>query len=300
MTFLKKETIAILTAFGAAVFYSLNQIFNKKIVLFVGTLPALVLVYFTLTVFDFFLCSFFGDFFIPSVPILLEIIFLSLVGALAILTLFESFKYLPIGIALTLANLSPVFLTLLVFIFTEKLPSLGKLFLIFLILFALYLIISPGKERKENIPVKAFLLPLFTALGWAIFGWEIFRFLNTYHLNIFAISFYLSLYMFVIFLAAFLAVFREKRKLIEFIKVNKRILVWTFWSGFFTTGGFILSIVPFQWVPPEDTPVIEAIFTFTTPLGAIFSYLFMGERLNRKQIMGIALAFLSLLAFFFV
>jgi len=106
--------------------------------------------------------------------------------------------------------------------------------------------------------------------------------------------------MFIIFFAAFLASFKNKKKLIGLIKKNKKILWWTFWSGLFTTGGFILSIIPFKFVPPEDTPVIEAIFTLTTPLGALFSFLFMGERLSGKQISGIALAFLALFCFFLV
>jgi len=58
-------------------------------------------------------------------------------------------------------------------------------------------------------------------------------------------------------------------------------------------------MLPFKLVSPEDTPVVEAILAFTTPLSALFSALFPGERLDSKQTAGILLAFISLLIFFF-
>lgn len=95
---MEKRFLAYLSALGAAFFYSLNQIFNKKVVLSVGTLPALVVVYGILTAVDFLLCLFFGDFSLPSQGVLAEIVFLSAVGAISILLLFESFKHLPWGL----------------------------------------------------------------------------------------------------------------------------------------------------------------------------------------------------------
>ncbi len=299
-----KRVLAYLAALGAAIFYSLNQIFNKRVVLALGTLPALALVYGILTAIDFFLCLLFGDFFIPSPGVLFEIVLLSAVGAVSILTLFESFKYLPIGVALTLANLSPVFLTLLVFLFTGKLPSLPKLGAIALLLFAVYLITSDtssGERNEKGSKKGVYPLPLVTALGWAVFGWETFRLLNIYKLDIFALAFYTSFYMFAIFAAALLATYGWKNVkflLKKVLFVDKRVLKWAFIGGLLTSGGFILSMLPFKWVPPQETPVIEAIFTTTTPLSALFSYLLLGERLYKRQAVGIALAFTALLLFF--
>jgi len=302
-----KRVLAYISALGAAIFYSLNQIFNKRVVLTLGTLPALALVYGILTAVDFLLCLLFGDFYLPTPRVLFEIVLLSAVGAISILTLFESFKYLPIGVALTLANLSPVFLTVLVFLFTGSLPPLPKLATIALLLFAVYLITSDnpaGVGRKGISPKRGvYLLPLITALGWALFGWETFRLLNLYGIDIFALAFYTSLYMFAIFGAALLATYRWQNvkyllKKVLSDKGDKRVLRWAFIGGILTSGGFILSMLPFKWVPPSETPVIEAIFTTTTPLSALFSYLLLGERLSTRQMLGIALAFIALLLFF--
>jgi len=294
---MEKRFLAYLSALGAAFFYSLNQIFNKKVVLSVGTLPALVVVYGILTAVDFLLCLFFGDFSLPSQGVLAEIVFLSAVGAISILLLFESFKHLPLGVAITLANLSPLFLTTLVFLFTGKLPSSAKLLAVALILFSIYLITSDGKGNS-TAGKKVYLLPLGTAFGWAVFGWELFRLLNLYGVDLFALAFYTSLYMFCIFLAAFLALYRGGFSLLLKVARRKKVLLWAATGGILTTVGFILSMLPFKWVPPEDTPVVEAIFSLSTPLGALFSYLLLGERLNRRQTAGIFLAFAALVAFF--
>ena len=292
-----KKLLAYGAALAAALFYSLNQIFNKRIVLAVGTLPALVLVYFFLTLFDFLLCLLFGDFFIPSHSVLVEIVLLSLDGAIAITTLFESFKYLPIGVAVTLANFSPIFLTLIVFLFTGKFPPLVKLFAIILTVFSVYLITYGGE--KKRVSKRVYLLPLITALGWAIFGWESYRLLNVYGLDFFALAFYTSLYMFFIFLSAFLAVYSGKLHLLREVLKFRKILLWAFLGGLLTSVGFILSMLPFKFVEPRQTPIVEAILSFTTPLSALFSYFFLRERLNLRQTLGVALAFLALIVFFF-
>ena len=293
-----KRLLAYLSALGAAFFYSLNQIFNKRVVLAVGTLPALTLVYALLTVIDFSLCALFGDFSLPSPGALLELVFLSAVGAVAILSLFESFKYLPVGVSITLANLSPVFLTLLVFLFEGKLPPPQKGFSIALILLSVYLITSNG-EKGRKIPKRVYLLPLITAFGWALFGWELFRLLNVYLVNLFAVAFYTSLYMFAIFLSALLALYGStSAKLLQKVFRNGKVLKWAAIGGLLTSFGFILSILPFKRVPPEETPVVEAIFSTSTPMGALLSYLLLGERLTFRQVAGIILAFFALLLFF--
>lgn len=166
-----------------------------------------------------------------------------------------------------------------------------------LILFSIYLITSDGKGNS-TAGKKVYLLPLRTAFGWAVFGWELFRLLNLYGVDLFALAFYTSLYMFCIFLAAFLALYRGGFSLLLKVVRRKKVLLWAATGGILTTVGFILSMLPFKWVPPEDTPVVEAIFSLSTPLGALFSYLLLGERLNRRQTAGILLAFAALVAFF--
>ena len=293
---MSNRLVAYISALGAAFSYSLNQIYNKRLVLSFGTLPSLVAVYAVLTVNDFILCSLFGDFSLPSQGVLLELVFLSLVGTISILLLFLSLKHLTVGISLTLANMSPLFLTLLVFLSDGKLPSGGKLFAILLALVSIYLITHEGKSSKGRL--KYYLLPLGTALGWGIFGWEVYRLQHVYGVNPFAIAFYTSLYMFIAFLSIYLAAFGGDWKAFVRIFKNKTSLRWVLLSGFLTSLGFVLSVIPFGLVKPEEAPVIETLFTFSTPLGALFSYLLLGERLKIHQMVGIALSFLSLVLFF--
>ncbi|HID79324.1 MAG TPA: DMT family transporter [Aquifex aeolicus] len=285
---------AYLSALASSVFYSLNQIFNKRVTLALGTLPALVIVYAFLTLFDFLFCYLFGSFYIKDIGVLLEIVFVSLIGAVAILTLFESFRYLPIGISITLANLSPVFLTLFVFLTTGKFPPLEKLLLIALILFSVFLITFEGKGGKR----LAYLLPLVTAVGWAITGLEFFRLLNIHKIDPFGVAFYTSLYMFSVFLAVFLAVSNNKIRLLKKMFRFKKIFLWSLAGGFLTSLGFIFAILSFKWIEVTEAPVIEAIFTLSTPLSALFSYLLLKEKLSLRQTVGIAISFLALFMFF--
>lgn len=288
--------IAYISALGAAFSYSLNQIYNKRLILSYGTLATLVAVYAVLTVNDFILCSFLGTFSLPSLRVLFELLFLSTVGSFSILLLFLSLKYLPVGISLTLANMSPLFLTLFVFIFSGKIPSKGKLLAIFLALFSIYLITYDGKGGK--IPLKVYLLPLGTALGWGFFGWEVYRLQHFYGVNPFAIAFYTSLYMFVIFFAMYLAAFGGDIKPVLRIFTHKNSLKMFLLSGLLTSAGFVLSVIPFGLVEPQEAPVIETIFTFSTPLSVILSYFLLREKIKPKQLMGIILSFLSLVLFF--
>jgi len=69
-------------------------------------------------------------------------------------------------------------------------------------------------------------------------------------------------------------------------------------GGFFTSIGFILAILPFRWVDITETPVIEAIFTLSTPFSVLLSYLLLGERLTLRQTVGVTLSFLALFMFF--
>ena len=291
---MSQKFLAYLSALASAFFYSLNQIFNKRVTLALGTLPALVSVYAFLTLFDFIFCYLFGDFYVRDIRVLLEIVLVSLIGSVAILTLFESFKYLPIGVAITLANLSPVFLTLFVFLTTGKIPPLKKLALIGLILFSVFLITFEGKGGKR----WAYLLPLVTAVGWALTGLEFYRLVNIYKTDPLAVAFYTSLYMFVVFLAVFLAVAENKSYILKKVWRFKKILLWSALGGFFTSIGFILAILPFRWVDITETPVIEAIFTLSTPFSVLLSYLLLRERLTLRQTVGVTLSFLALFMFF--
>lgn len=295
---MNKRYFAYLSALGAAFFYSLNQIYSKRLVKLLGALTSLVLIYSVLVVVDFFTCYLFGDFSIPTKRVFFEIILLSLVSASAMFFLLKGLNYLPVGVNVTLANLSPIFLTLFTFLSTGKLPPLEKLLSIFLLLFAIYLITFERNEKK-NHHRWAYLYPLLTAVGWGFSGWETYRLVNQYGVNPLGLAFYTSLYMFVVFFSTLLWLYgliglQMLRKGIK----NPLTLKWATLVGVITSVGYILSIVAFRWVPPEEAPVIEATFTVSTPLSAILSYFLLGERLNIRQTVGIFLAFLSLVFFF--
>ena len=122
--------------------------------------------------------------------------------------------------------------------------------------------------------------------------------MNIYKTDPLAVAFYTSLYMFVVFLAVFLAVAENKSYILKKVWRFKKILLWSALGGFFTSIGFILAILPFRWVDITETPVIEAIFTLSTPFSVLLSYLLLGERLTLRQTVGVTLSFLALFMFF--
>ncbi len=290
------SVFSYLLALLSAVFYSLNQIYNKRLTLLLGSLPALWVVYLFLVLFDFVFCLLFGNFSVPLYPPLAEIFFLSLVGALSIFFLFESFKRMPLGISITLANFSPIFLTLLMFLSEGVLPSFGKLFLIVALVGSVFLFFGDG--RGDVISKRFLFYPLMTAFGWGLFGWETYRLLNLYGVDPFAVAFYSSLFMWFIFCSVCL-VRCEGKSLLRKLK-DRKVLKWGFLGGLFTSLGFVSSVFAFKGISPEEAPVIEAILTFTTPLGALTSYLLLGEKLSPKQVAGVLVSFTLLVLFFFV
>ena len=306
---MKKSFISLIFALSGAVFYSLNQIFNKKVVLALGTLPAVSVNFFFLTVFDFLFCYIFEGgnihscLFFPLManpPAFKELLLLSVVGTVASLSLYESFKHLPLGVAVTLANLSPIFGAVFVFLFEGVLPPPGKLAAVFLILFAVYLVVSPiGVGRDYSFRPLAWVLPLITAAGWGFFAWETFRLVRFYNLSPFVVAFYTSLFMWLIFTVLSLFVWKSfYYELRKFFK-NRQLLRWSLLGSLLTSLGFITSTVAYRWANAEDVPVIEAVISLSTPLTALFSFLILKEKLSKRQWAGIVLSFVGLLIFFF-
>ncbi|NPB05158.1 MAG: DMT family transporter [Aquificae bacterium] len=289
-----KPYSSYLLAFLSSLFYSLNQVFNKKLTLALGSLPALFAVYCFLVLFDGLFCLLFGSFKVPP-PALVELVFLALVGVLSILFFFEGFKRLPLGVAVTLANFSPVFLTVLVFLSERKLPPPPKLALVVALVITVAVFFGGGE--KGRLRRRYLFYPLMTAFGWGLFGWETYRLVNLYDLNPFTVAFYSSLFMWLVFLLACLRFCRLVR-LLELLLTDRRLLRWAALSGGFTSLGFVLSVFAFKGLPPEEAPVVEAILTFTTPLTAFTSYLLLGEKLSTRQTLGVVVSFLLLVAFF--
>jgi len=281
--------LALLSAF----FYSLNQIYNKRLTLLLGSLPSLVVVYIFLTLFDGIFCFLFGSFSIPNLKVVLELLFLSLVGTISIFFLFESFKKLPVGVAITLANFSPIFLTVLVFLSKGTFPKPTKVVLIVLLILTLPLFF----EREDRKAEKRYVFyPLITAFGWGVFGLEVFRLVNDYRISPFAVAFYSSLFMWFIFLLSCLWKCNFNKLFREFF--SRLVLKWSFLSGIYTSLGFISSVFAFKGISPKEAPVIEAIFTFTTPLGTLSSFFLLEERLNKRQLVGVTISFILLVLFF--
>ncbi len=248
-------------------------------------------VYFLLTVLDFLLLNVF------KAPLSIELnalgwlLFISFTGSVAIYYLFLGLERLNVGTALVLANLSPIFLAVITYLTRGVLPDLKKLILIFILPFPYKLIVS-GHKLSDSVNIKYYLYPLITALGWALFGYGLFYSLSVLHVSVFTVAFYSSLFMFFFLFIAFGV--KEIKKL---KRLPPKAFLYGFISAILTSLGFILSCLAFERASVEELPVVEAVLTFTTPLGTLFAYLFLGERLSKKQLIGIAIAFLILLLF---
>ncbi len=108
----------------------------------------------------------------------------------------------------------------------------------------------------------------------------------------------MSLFMWLIFM--FLNILDWKsfiHELKKFFKF-KKLLWWSLAGSLLTSLGFITSTVAYRWAQAQDVPIIEAVLSLSTPLSALFSYLLLGEKLHKRQWVGIILSFVGLLVFF--
>jgi len=289
----KNSKISLIAALTSTIFYSLNQIFNKKLIENYSELKSLIVIYLYLTLIDLFVYLLFDDFSLPTPSAAGWLILTSAVGTISIYLFFKALRLLPVGVVLTLAGFSPLFLSLLTFLIEKKAPSGGKLLLIALVPLPFRLL---TEDQKEKVPAVAYLYPLATALGWAFFGYALYRLTQREGLSPFAVAFYTSLLTWIL-LTLTAALRGELKETFHLAIENPKVNLLAFLSALFTSAGFILSTFAFSLAPAEELPILEAILTFTAPLGTLFAHLFLGEKPSKRQLLGIFLSILLLSAF---
>ncbi|MBQ0080442.1 MAG: EamA family transporter [Alistipes sp.] len=98
-----------------------------------------------------------------QIPVL---ILLGILYATSSILLFESYQYIPSGLATTLIYLYPIF-SVLILIFVKEYPSWQTLFAIMLSLIGVALMTLPSSEKA--FPLLGIMLTLFSALCYAFY-----------------------------------------------------------------------------------------------------------------------------------
>lgn len=283
--------IGFIYAIIATIGYSVNNTINKKLVQNTNSWNALLLSSFFLSIFSALLVLVFSSFKqILSFEIFIYTFFGGLLGMLALIFLFDSFKHFNFGETMTIANLFPFFTLFFIFIFYGVKLSFSYFLVMFIVFLGIALIFRKSGEFKFN---KFIYLPLLTAICWGFYHFSIKALINL-NVEIFNIVFYLETS---IFLFTLVYVLTNSKIKIEksFLKRNNVLL--GFFSGLSTTIGTLF--VTFA-MTKLLAPIVSSIISSQVMLLSLFGYLFYNEKLNNFQVLGIIVVFVGLVLFNFI
>jgi len=274
----------------SALFYSVNNIFSKKITQKVNELETFFISNMFLTIISGFIAFTFGDFnFTFNLEIFLIVLIGSLFGFIAFLCFLYSFKNFYVSESLVIANTNPfVVLIFSILLFNEKI-SLIEFIGMITVFYGIYSIIRNKSKFRIN---KNVILPFITSLGWGVYSLVIITLLRL-NMNIFYIVFILEAGI-LLFLIFYLLLFK--------IKINKKIFTSSyilkngFLAGITTNFGTLFSTLAFKTINP---PIASSIISSQVLFASFFGYLFLKEKVTHKQFIGYFLVFLGLVIFYF-
>jgi drug/metabolite transporter (DMT)-like permease len=272
----------IILSLISAIGYSLNQIFNKKLILNrLNNYEALFISNIFLLFFNFLIMvSFSRKIIFSEITKIITSNFIyyymlnGLIGFFALFFLFKSFKRLKVGESLTIANIYPfVTLFLTFFFFGEKITLFQLIIMLIIFVSIFFLIID---DSKFKLSIYDFY-PLLTAIGWGTYGFLIYYYLKN-NLDLYISLFLIQLFMFLFSLVFFLY---YKSKNIKKILINKKNILFGFLAGFFSFIGTLFYSLGTFYLNPA---IVSSIGSAQVPLSFLFSYFILSEKINKKQI----------------
>ena len=198
---------------------------------------------------------------------------------------------MPIGIAITIANIYPFITYFFGIIFFKETLSIFSLFIIGLMFLGIYLI---KENHRGETEIKYIYFPILTAIFWALYYLMTAYLIREFTYDVFAVSFYTEGIIFLI--ALFTTLHKNPKELSNFF--NKKIEIRNgFLAGLFLTLGSLTIFKSFEILP---LAIASSISNGSIMLTAIFGYLFFKEKLHLKQILGVVIVTVSIVLFYFV
>lgn len=287
--------LGFLFALISAIGYSLNQIFNKKLLLNnLSSIETLLLSNFFILFFSFFLFLFYGVFDLVNYSFfdLILLIISGFFGFFGIVYLIKSFSILSVGEALSMANIYPFFVLFFSFFFMGIYINLINLLLMITVFFGIMILIKGKKSFKVSLKL---FYPLITAFSWGLYGFVIYLLLNK-HFNLYSIIFYLEFLILIFTLIYYLFIYKGHLKNFNSNLFSKNNLIYASLVAITTNIGTLFYGYSTHYINPAIASSIgssQVVFAF------IFSFFLLKERVTFIQILGISWVFLGLFLFNF-
>lgn len=278
--------IGIYFAILAAIFYSLNQIFNKKVTLNIEPKNGVLIVSFFLSIFSGIIAIFLGDFNHKISFYILSIILIGgILGTIGIIYLFKSFEKLKIAQTLCISNLYPFLILIYSLLIFKIIPNKMQIITMGIVFLGIYLVTKNNEKIKIN---KFIIYPIITAIGWSIYIFSIFLLVK--EIPIYNAIFYLESMIFFI-TAAYLLI---KNKVSININQIHKSYYSSVLSGISTTlASLFIGFATFYTNPA----IVSSIVSTQIIIISILGYLIFKEKLSKIQTIGILITFLGIILF---
>ncbi len=284
--------IGFIYALISSIGYSLNQIYNKKLLIKgLSNLESILISNFFLTINIFTLLILFGKIEIYKYSNLDFVLLIigSILATIGLLFLFKSFKTLLISESLAIANIYPFITLILSAIFLNERITLFQFLLMILIFIGIITLIREKKGFKLS---KYYFFPLITGIAWGYIGFLIF-YLSQKNINLYSIIFLLEFGILIASLMAY-RLFEKKEKKRKNISKYLPIIYIGFLSGLFTLIGTFFYGLSVNYIPSS---IASSIASTQIMFSIISSYLLLNEKIRKEQIIGFVIIILSLILF---
>lgn len=216
-----------------------------------------------------------------------------LIGYLGIRLLFQALAQLDVGVVMMVAFSYVFFSYGINLLFFPTIEQLSLMRIILGVLFFVtisWLLLNKNKDGKGFVIEYALLLPLGTALCWAVYFGMINYYIKSWFVTPLQNIFYTEGTIFVVALLNYL---RTEKDLRPLLKLPKRAIVPYAMRG---VGVFLMGLFTYYAYAYAPGNVVNVIKLGSIILTAIFGRYFLNESLSKKEItlMGIAIAILAM------
>ena len=281
--------IGIFVAFLAALFFSIVDLVNKKVVIDMKTIPSILYIVFFNVVFSIFFLLLKDEFVLISLRQFFIFLFTGMVGFIAFYFFLESFRKNSVGITVAISNSYPIFILIFSYFLLNDFLKPVLLIPLFIIIFSIYLSV----DFKLNFKKRFIVFPLITSIGWGFFSTMNAYFLKIEKMSVYNIVFYLESFVFLIALLAFLC---YKKKDFSGLKKNlKKNIFWTSCASFGLIISQLLLTYSFSLI---DVSIASSIAISSVIIASIGSYFVFKENMSKNQKISIILVLFAIILYY--
>jgi len=278
--------IGYILAILSPISFSLNNIFYKKLLKKLDVWSSLVITFSSVSFTMGLGALIFGDFnHNIDLSFLIKLLIGGLFGIIGIWGLLKSFENLKVSESLAIANIYPFIVLGLNALILKKVIHLEKIYFMLLVFLGIFFTLKNNERFVFN---SKLIYPLVTAFSWGIYSFLLGSFAGS-EISLYNVTFYFETTIF-LFLLLFILIKRIKVK----TNHNREILKNGILAGIFSGLGSLFFVLSTEYI---NSAIASSINSTQIIFSTIFAFLIFNEKLNKFQIVGIFLVFLSLVFF---